>query len=217
MEGPPRRELELRKAKGRPSVPALSSPPRFCALMRPVEVGLLLTASAVRADRARVVAVYNYKGGCGKTTTLLNLASALRYGHGARGSGLDKNVLLVDCDPQCNLTSFMYPEPDTNKNDDEGEDGLGISPPISPPPESFSQNVTSYQIREDVAAQPLEILTSGREDMKPNLYDFLIDFIKGDKGASINSNLDKIQQRSLNYRGCFSFQVRPYSFRCQHI
>lgn len=213
MEGPPRRELELRKAKGRPSVPALSSPPRFCALMRPVEVGLLLTASAVRADRARVVAVYNYKGGCGKTTTLLNLASALRYGHGARGSGLDKNVLLVDCDPQCNLTSFMYPDPDTTKDEDEGEDedegdddGLqpGISRQeslgISPPPESFSQNVTSYQIREDVPAQPLEILTSGREDMKPNLYDFLIDFIKGDKGASIDSNLDNIQQRPLNFR-----------------
>ena len=156
--------------------------------MRPVEVGLLLTASAVRADRARVVAVYNYKGGCGKTTTLLNLASALRYGHGARGSGLDKNVLLVDCDPQCNLTSFMYPDPDTNKDEDEGDDdGLqpGISRQeslgISPPPESFSQNVTSYQIREDVAAQPLEILTCGRKDMKPNLYDFLIHFIKGDK------------------------------------
>lgn len=45
------------------------------------------------------ITIYNHKGGVGKTTLAVNIAFAL--------SALGKSVLLVDSDPQCNLTSYL--------------------------------------------------------------------------------------------------------------
>jgi cellulose biosynthesis protein BcsQ len=50
-----------------------------------------------------VIAVYNHKGGVGKTTAALNIAYVL-------GEKLKKKVLIADLDPQANATSFVqYP------------------------------------------------------------------------------------------------------------
>jgi cellulose biosynthesis protein BcsQ len=49
------------------------------------------------------VAMFNNKGGVGKTTLLCNLAAYMSL-------ALDKNVLVVDCDPQCNTTQLIMGE-----------------------------------------------------------------------------------------------------------
>ena len=49
------------------------------------------------------IALFNHKGGVGKTTLSINLADAF--------AEAGKTVLIVDADPQCNLTSFYLEEP----------------------------------------------------------------------------------------------------------
>lgn len=57
---------------------------------------------------AKVITIFNQKGGVGKTTTVVNLASAL--------ANSKKKVLVIDLDPQANATSGLGIDKEQNHN-----------------------------------------------------------------------------------------------------
>lgn len=54
----------------------------------------------VKSAGVQAVCFFNNKGGVGKTTLVANLASQLSFSLGAK-------ILVVDADPQCNLTQYV--------------------------------------------------------------------------------------------------------------
>lgn len=52
----------------------------------------------------KAIAIFNNKGGVGKTTLLCNLSSFFQF--------QDKRVLVIDADPQCNASTYLLEEDD---------------------------------------------------------------------------------------------------------
>ncbi|MGE9761590.1 ParA family protein [Pseudomonas sp. PDM20] len=54
---------------------------------------------------SRAICFFNNKGGVGKTTLVANLAAELSLNH-------NKKILVIDADPQCNLTQYILSDED---------------------------------------------------------------------------------------------------------
>lgn len=67
--------------------------------------------------KATRIALYNHKGGVGKTILTANIASTLAY----KG----KRVLVVDSDPQCNITSYFIEDRVVDSYLDESDSSKG--------------------------------------------------------------------------------------------
>jgi cellulose biosynthesis protein BcsQ len=136
--------------------------------------------SANDRTSAKRIAIFNHKGGVGKTTLTLNVAAALAW--------LGKRVLLVDSDPQCNLTSVLLEDSVVNDLLDHSDtrDGKTIWSAVKPIVEA------SGDIR---PIQPYELSTH-------NLYLLPGDIRLSEFEADLNGLwADCIQRKVKGFRG----------------
>lgn len=106
---------------------------------------------------------FNNKGGVGKTTLTVNVADAL-VDQGVR-------VLMVDADPQCNLTSFFLEEKDLDELLGESDDDNGgtIWSAIKPVVDGKGpiKDVDAYEIKQGLYLCPGDVLLADYEEELP--------------------------------------------------
>lgn len=108
----------------------------------------------------RTMSFFNHKGGVGKTTLTVNVADAL--------VDLGVKVLVIDADPQCNLTSFYLEEKLLDELLGESDDVAGgtIWSAIKPVVDGKGpiKQVDAYQIREGLFLCPGDVLLADYEE-----------------------------------------------------
>ncbi|GBG30230.1 Chromosome partitioning protein ParA [Hondaea fermentalgiana] len=137
-----------------------------------------------KQNKTRILGFYNFKGGVGKTSNLINTAAQL--------AAQKQRVLVIDADPQCNLTNFYRPPSAADDvTDDEtvdGEDSTedqgddGTSADDSDDEEGDVRVLDPLSLHE--ASQrygiALDILNKKPEDGIKNLHELLNPAFKGD-------------------------------------
>lgn len=112
-----------------------------------------------KSDKSVRIALFNHKGGVGKTTLTVNLAFAL--------ADLGKKVLLVDSDPQCNLTSYLVDSSVVDKwlDEAEGKNGKTIWSALRPVVHAGKEakEISPYERSEGVFLIPGDIRLSEYE------------------------------------------------------
>ncbi len=114
----------------------------------------------------KTIALFNHKGGVGKTTIAVNLADAL--------VDLGFKVLLIDADPQCNLTSFFLPEDqlDTLLGGSDGADGGTIWSAIKPVVDGKGpiKEIQPFKLRNNLLLCAGDVLLADYEEELPSAW-----------------------------------------------
>ena len=132
------------------------------------------------------IALYNHKGGVGKTTLLVNIASAL--------ADLGKRVILVDTDPQCNLTSYLVESEvvDNWLDNSDSDSGVTIWSALKPFVDGSGgvRNIKVSERFEGVFLLPGDIrLSEFEQDLNQIWVDCLQRKSRGFNGASAISEI----------------------------
>lgn len=93
-------------------------------------------------------AMYNYKGGVGKSTLTINLAATF--------ANLGYKTLIIDCDPQCNTTTFFLPDtvkPKKKALDVAGKEESDSGPPV--PRMRFTTAATASSVFTEELCRPV--------------------------------------------------------------
>ena len=121
------------------------------------------------------ITLFNHKGGVGKTTLTANIAFAL--------AEMGKSVLLVDSDPQCNLTSYLLADDvvDDLLNESNESNGQTIWSAVSP----VLNNIGPGKLVEPITVGNLELLPGDIKlsEFEEFLYDSWTDSLKRRLGA----------------------------------
>lgn len=114
---------------------------------------------------AKRITVFNHKGGVGKTTLTYNIAASL--------SQLGKKVLLVDSDPQCNLSAYVIDGEvlDDLLDNSDGPKGQTVWTALKPVSEATGpyKPIKPIELRQRLFLLPGDIRVS---DFEEELNDF---------------------------------------------
>ena len=135
---------------------------------------------------AKRLTLYNHKGGVGKTTLLVNIAAAL--------ADLGHRVLLVDADPQCNLTSYLVDSDVVDKwlDNSDSKEGKTIWSALKPFVESYGdvKYIKPLERQEGVYLLPGDIrLSEFEQELSQIWLDCLQRKVRGFKGATAISEI----------------------------
>lgn len=140
----------------------------------------------INRHKSKRITLYNHKGGVGKTTLLVNIAAAL--------ADLGKRVLLVDADPQCNLTSYLVESEvvDGWLDNSDSEEGTTIWSALKPFSEGTGdlKKIQPQERQEGVFLLPGDIrLSEFEQELNQIWVECLQRKIRGFKGASAISQI----------------------------
>lgn len=120
-------------------------------------------------SEAKRISIFNHKGGVGKTTLTFNIAASLA------ASG--KRVLLVDADPQCNLSAYLIEDSvldDLLDKSDDPNEGATLWSAVKPVAdgEGGVKTISPIEIRNNLFLIPGDIRLS---DFENKLNRFWVD------------------------------------------